>query len=248
MKKSATISSINIEDESSWQNRLFLTFDIDWADDEVLEYSIELVEQADVSATWFVTHKTKLLERLKENPKFELGIHPNFNYLLDGKSNTGRNAKEVIQRCMDIVPDAKSVRSHSMAQSTGLLSIFKECGLIYDTNHFIPCHSNINLKPWKLWNELVRIPYKWEDDVHILYEAIGVPQKDPHEVALNATNKELIVVDFHPIHLFLNTESMNRYERTRPIHKKAAELTKHRYQHYGTHSRLIDILNLCKRA
>jgi hypothetical protein len=68
-----TISNISPIDENSWRNKIFLTLDIDWASDEVLEYTIDIIEKANVSATWFVTHNTALLQRLRSNPKFELG-------------------------------------------------------------------------------------------------------------------------------------------------------------------------------
>lgn len=45
---------------------------------------INLLKQADASANWFVTHDTPLQERLRSYPKFELEIHPNFNFLLQG--------------------------------------------------------------------------------------------------------------------------------------------------------------------
>lgn len=53
------------------------------------------------------------------------------------------------------------------------------------------------------------------------------------------------VFDFHPIHIFLNTESLDRYERTRPYHQNPSELIKHRYKGYGTRNRLIELLELC---
>lgn len=68
------IGEIDLENPSSYQ-KIFLTFDIDWASDEVLEYCIDIIEKANVKATWFVTHETPLLERLRANPNFELGIH-----------------------------------------------------------------------------------------------------------------------------------------------------------------------------
>lgn len=46
----------------------FLTFDIDWASDAVLEYCIDILEQANVRVTWFATHQTPLLDRIRENP------------------------------------------------------------------------------------------------------------------------------------------------------------------------------------
>ena len=244
----STISTIEEGEEASWNGPLFLTFDIDWAHDEVLNDTIEIVQNYQVSATWFVTHKTPVLERLKANKKFELGIHPNFNFLLQGKHDAGQTAKDVVQRCLDIVPDARVVRSHSMTQSSGLLEIFKECGLTHDANHFVPHHTGIELKPWQLWNNLVRVPYSWEDDVHILYDTIEVPQKSPLDIAMDKSDGGLKVFDFHPIHVFLNTESLDRYERTRPLHQNPKELIKHRYQGYGTCSRLIELMELHRRS
>jgi len=68
----STISVVKLNDGVNWNNRLFLTLDIDWANDEVLDDTIDLVEQADVAATWFVTHKTSVLERLKETQSLSL--------------------------------------------------------------------------------------------------------------------------------------------------------------------------------
>ena len=135
-----------------------------------------------------------------------------------------------------------------MTQSSGLLEIFKRCGLTHDANHFVPQHTGIELKPWHMWNDLIRVPYSWEDDVHILYDSINVPQENPRDIAINASTTGLKVFDFHPIHVFLNTESLNRYERTRPLHQNSKELIKHRYQGYGTRSRLIELLEVCGRS
>jgi hypothetical protein len=246
MNQFSTISTIAINREASWNRKKFLTLDIDWANDNVLNDTIDLVESFDVAATWFVTHQTPVLDRLRKNSKFELGIHPNFNFLLDGKHNAGESSTEVVQRLMAIVPQAKSVRSHSMTQSSGLLNIFKNLGLTHDANHFVPHHSSVTLKPWLLWNGLCRVPYNWEDDVHIIYEAAGTQQQSPRDIALS-TSVGLRVFDFHPIHVFLNTESLDRYESTRPLHQNPKELIKYRYDGYGTRSRLIELLELSKQ-
>src|ERR1044072_8120400 len=98
------ISQIDLSRQETWENTLFLTFDLDWASDEVLARTIDHVEAADVDATWFVTHETPLLERLRANPKFELGIHPNFNpLLLQGDTTRGKDAQEVLANILKIV-------------------------------------------------------------------------------------------------------------------------------------------------
>lgn len=243
MNEFSTISAIAIEEKNSWLNKLFLTLDIDWANDDVLNDTIDLIERYDVAATWFATHQTRVLDRLRENPKFEIGIHPNFNFLLEGRNDAGRSASEIVQRLMSIVPNSKAVRSHSMTQSSVILKIFKDVGLTHDANHFIPNHSGLELKPWMLWNGLCRVPYSWEDDVHLLYEVKGIKQLSTSDIALNK-NAGLKVFDFHPIHVFLNTEALDRYEKTRFLHQSPKELINYRHEGYGTRNQLIELLEL----
>ena len=65
-----SICRIDFNRPETWEGRIFLTFDIDWATDEVLSDTIDLVEAAQVCATWFVTHDTPVLARLRDNPAF----------------------------------------------------------------------------------------------------------------------------------------------------------------------------------
>ena len=234
-RKFSTISTIDLDKPYSWQDPSFITLDIDWCHDEVLAYSINLLEQAGASATWFVTHHTPLLERLRANPKFELGIHPNFNFLLQGDSRNGRDAEEVVDRMLEIVPEAKSVRSHSMTQSSVLLNLFSEKGLCYDCNHFIPFQANIELKPYRLWNNLIKVPHSWEDDISCAYGGQSTSM-------VNQETNNLNVFGFHPIHIFLNTLDFTLYESSRSLHRFPNQLAELRWQSEGTQSWLNQIL------
>ena len=164
MQRFGRISEIDPAAPASWRGRVFLTLDIDWAHDEVLAECVDLVEAAGVPATWFVTHDTPMLARLSANPRFELGLHPNFNPLLAGDASGG-GAADVLQRLQALVPEAKSVRSHSLAQSTGLARLFREAGLTHECNQFVAAQAGIALKPWALWTVLVKVPHFWEDDL-----------------------------------------------------------------------------------
>lgn len=213
------IHTIDPNDPQTWEGKIFLTFDVDWAADAVIDHTIDLLEENQIPATWFITHQSDACQRLIENDLFETGIHPNFNPLLNGDDSKGKTAEEVIDRLLDFVPNPLSARSHSMTQSTGLQNLFKTKGLQFDCNHFIPEHTGIALKPWHLWNGLIKVPYCWEDDVAALYNVL--------EKGVEHYNG-LKVIDFHPIHIFLNTENMDRYEKTRAIHQNPEELIKHR--------------------
>jgi peptidoglycan/xylan/chitin deacetylase (PgdA/CDA1 family) len=66
--KFEVINKINAEEPTSWDSKVFLTFDVDWAHDDFLTDVIDLVEQYGIPATWFITHETPLNRRLRENP------------------------------------------------------------------------------------------------------------------------------------------------------------------------------------
>lgn len=206
------ISEIDVNNPQSFQ-KIFLTFDIDWASDEVLEYCLNIVEKAGVKATWFATHKTPLLERILENPLFELGIHPNFNPLLEGNFCYGKNYEEVLKYYLDIVPKAKVMRSHSLAHSSRILMEAKKLGITHESNICIPYVAygmgggGFSLLPYLNWDGLVRCPYHWADDVACMYE---------NKIDIQKVKREAyFVFGFHPIHIFLNTEKLERYEATR---------------------------------
>lgn len=232
-----TISQIEPGNPASWHDSVFITLDIDWCHDDVLVYAIDLLEQADVAATWFVTHETPLLERLRDHPKFELGIHPNFNRLLAGLAQPQENSASVMDNILKIVPDAKAVRSHSMTQNSQLLQLFQQRGLIFDCNHFIPHHAGYQLTPFSLWNGLIKIPYFWEDDLHCIEQIDFTPQQWLRSDSLN-------VFDFHPIHLFLNTHDLALYEETRDLHYQPDILaSRANRQQKGARDWLLQLIN-----
>jgi hypothetical protein len=237
INKFSNISAIEPEVRATWISKVFLSFDIDWADDDVIGDTIDLVEEAEVKATWFVTHQTPLLDRLRDNPKFELGIHPNFNSFLDGSTDgSGLSAEKVVEQLMEIVPEAKTIRSHSLFQSERLVDIFKLVGLTHISNFFIPHGSGLDTKPFTIWSEMVIVPHCWQDNLALKMELPIPLEKERHS--------SFRVFDFHPIHVFLNTEDLDRYEHTRHLHQNPEELIKNRYEGEGTRSRLLKLLEL----
>ena len=175
------------------------TIDIDWASEEVIEDTLLLFENYNVCCTLFATHKSKVLDSCNRN-LFEIGLHPNFNPLLQGK---GGNVNDVLNKLKEIYPEAIGARSHSLTQSGYILSQYKEVGIEYEVNHFLPYHQNI--KPFMLWNGLLRIPFNWEDDYHF---ALGYEFNDSK---INLNDECLNIFNFHPIHIYLNSENNDRY-------------------------------------
>ncbi len=231
------VSEIIINKEESWQNSIYITFDVDWAHDEIIKDTFDIIQEAKVSATWFITHQTKLIRDLRRNKNFDLGIHPNFENLLRGDNKNGKNANEILSNLTGIVPEALAIRSHSLTQSSHLQNLFKKEGLKYDLNHFIPLNSGIELKPWILWNGLIKIPFCWEDDIECMYG------NNTNLIELNK-HLGLKVLDFHPIHIFLNTKDLNLYQSTREFHQQPDKLIKFRNRGYGIRNQLFELLSL----
>jgi hypothetical protein len=231
-----TLSQIRPDEPQTWENRVFLTLDIDWACDGVLSAVMDLVEAAGVPATWFVTHETPLLARLRAIPQFELGIHPNFNKLLQaGDPGNGANAEEVLARLKALVPEAVSTRSHAVTQSGIFHGLYQRHGLTHESNTFVPFCAGVPLKPWVNFDGLVKVPFFWEDDIHHLFE-------QTESLAPMLAAPGLKVFSFHPIHVFLNSPNLDRYEASRPVHQDAARLVEFVHPGVGVKTYLSELL------
>lgn len=216
---------------------LAFSCDIDWAPEEVIEDTFNLFELFNVKCTVFSTHHSNIISKSNRN-LFEIAIHPNFNDILNGKSN--KSFEDVLDEIIEIHPDAKGIRTHTLMQSVVMLQKFADKRLIYESNNFMPYHSD--LKPFKLWNGLVRIPYNWEDDVHWAYGY----SFDDHKI--NIDTDGLAVFDFHPIHIFLNTENKYRYNEAKKHYNDSQKLLELRNKEVpGTRDLLIQLLKHCRQ-
>jgi len=228
----SNLSKIVPNERETWGCRTFLTFDVDWAHDEIIEDCFNLVSSYAVPSTWFVTHKFRLLGALTDDKKVEIGIHPNFNNILFGE--TTKTSFEIMQEILSIVPDSKSIRSHSLTQNERLIDLFHEFGISHISNFFIPHSAKIDAIPFYLWDNMIMVPHFWQDNVSMKMN-LGFPMEG---VLMSGFQ----VFNFHPIHVFLNTRNLELYEKTRSIHHKPKELIKYRERGEGVRSQLISLL------
>lgn len=229
------VSGISPETFSLEEDILYITIDIDWAPDFVIEHTIEILAENNVPSTWMVTHSTALLKEIISQKIFELGIHPNFNDLLTKTSRNLPTIDDRISSLIALVPNARSVRSHSMTQSSRILDYFSKYGLTHDCNHYIPFSSGIELRPWKIWNGMTKVPFGWEDD-------LDFDRTNRNFARTINSFKGLKVLNFHPIHIFLNSNSMKTYEETRPYHTDQKKLSSYINREYGTRDFLYDLI------
>jgi len=182
-----------------------ITLDVDWAPDFIIDQVAFTLIEHSVKATWFITHKSPAIKRLAQYPElFELGIHPNFS---EG-STQGSEPKAIMDHCFELVPDAESMRTHDLVQSTSLLKlVMTRYPIKVDVSIFLPYQFSASPFVYRSWEKcLLRIPYAWEDD-HEMEQEHPVWSAEH----LLGSAEPLYVLNFHPIHIYLNSRNMNPY-------------------------------------
>ncbi len=177
-----------------------LSFDQDWAPEWMTRALIDKCHAQSVGGTFFVTHECPTLASLATDTDWELAWHPNF---LPGSSH-GDGVDAVLSTMEHLVPDAKGMRAHGFVRGTHIHSAARSRGLSWDSSDDMIGHPDP--RPHEAWNGLIRFPVAWADDVH-LHEA------KPFELrALPLNGETLTVVDFHPVHVALNSASLDAYQ------------------------------------
>lgn len=218
--------------------KIIISSDIDWAIDEVIDEFTSIFTEFEVPCTLFCTHTSPKIEEL-DSLFFEKAIHPNFNpSLIDGRDIS---AERIIGDLLNIFPLSKGIRSHSMTTSTQLNNLFFKNGLKYESNLFLPYHWNI--KPFMSWTGLTSIPYHWEDDVHFSYENSFEADFD-----LIFSKSDQFIFDFHPIHVFLNTDNELTYLNAKGYYKDYLKLKKLRNRDVlGVRDYLVSLIKFAKK-
>ena len=218
-----------------------ITLDVDWAPDFILEYVSDLLITNNIKSTWFITHKSKYIDHLKQNKHIELGIHPNF---LEN-STQGKTNDEILKNLKAIVPNSISVRTHALSQSTHQMMIFQKYGLKIDLSLLL--YKTKNLEPhYNPMYNLYRIPYFWEDDVEM-------SESNP-DWSIKKISRfiGLKVYDFHPIHIFLNSPNLDRYNKFKSDIQleKVNEVNIKKYVNSGVGTRtfFLDLINELKKG
>lgn len=188
---------------------LAITIDVDWAADAVLADTIELVEAHGLRATVFVTHETPVLSGLDPD-KFEIALHPNLNRALLGEEDF----RAPIDRLREQFPMARGIRSHSLVQGGPIWEYYGQCGFLWESNLHVPYHAPAYVD----YNGVVRIPFGWSDAWAML---AGTPIDTPR---IPGAPDGCGIYAFHPIHLYLNSESWCRYDEARAVYHDASEL------------------------
>ncbi|CAN7370736.1 hypothetical protein LJR042_002238 [Microbacterium maritypicum] len=192
-------------------HNVVLTVDVDWAPDWAMKQLLDVLVEAETPSTWFVTHESPMLDVLREHPTLvEIGVHPNF---LPGSSH-GESPEEVISECLRFAPEARTMRTHCLVQSTPILQTVVDASPIsVDASVYLRDLSGVSPStlPLDHGRSLTRFAYVWEDDLEFFAEE---PRWDgPRFITDRGTSDEITIIDVHPIHFALNSASVGPYER-----------------------------------
>jgi len=213
-------------------NEICLTFDTDWVNDFVLQKTVDILRHYKLKATFFATHDSSLLRSL--NPEcFEIALHPNF------ETTDGYYDLTTLDSLKTIYPSAVGMRSHTLFFSSRLIPRIETLGLRYESNIFLWHHPNLQVVDRT--KNLKSIPFIWSDDKHVELEKAFTLDAIP-----NLKMGGLKVLNFHPIHVFLNTCSQNHYLNSKKVFN-LPEIEHKIYYGQGIRSLFINVCEYIKR-
>ena len=193
-----------------------LTLDVDWAPDEAVAEALDALDSRGLRATVFATHDSPRLREVAADGPHEIALHPNF-------TDARGDYEPRLRMLKDAYPAAVGGRSHALYVSAAIFALYREYGLRYESNAFLPWHPQ--LQPVTGFGGLVSIPVYWADDLHV---ALGRPfTLDALGIAANG----LKVLIFHPVRIYMNNDSEEHYQRLKPAYHDAEALRRGRAAH-----------------
>ena len=181
------------------------TADIDWASEEVIQYSHQTMSADDLKLTYFNTNPSPYLTSLSQSSRVRLLIHPNFL----PESSHGNSYDEVMDYCKNLVPDADGFRTHRYFEVNDIMDKFVERGFKFVSNHCTRCETQI--KPLRHRSGLVSFPIFLEDGGYLIMD----PSLDFSALTDRLKSPGLKIINFHPAHMAFNTPDFGYTRRVK---------------------------------
>lgn len=206
-------------------DEVVVTVDTEWCPDPVIADTVDLLDDHGVSATLFSTHDDGV-----DADGHERALHPNF--LAD--DTTEVEALDTVARAY---PDATGLRSHGMYVHSPLRAEYEAYGIGYESNY--AAYLVDALEPFWMFGEAVQFPVYFMDDTWLRLRA------DPD--ALPSVDELLCgpglrVLDFHPVHVYLNTPDIDYYRARKDAYHDPDRLREERYEGLGVRDLFVEVL------
>lgn len=224
MAQESLLQTSNQSMTTSINNEVLVSMDMDWAPDALIEDSVNLLNEHGVSATLFLTNPTRV-----DLTGHEIALHPNFD---------GADLLSPVAKLLDCFPGAVGTRSHSLFFSYRLVEVYEKLGIRYQSN--VIAYKQCRLHGFQISRHVAEIPIFFMDNIHLLME--------PESAAFNVDGLALAepglkVFDFHPIHVYLNTDNLDRYNAAKSSYQDPRQLMRFRNREgKGTRDLFVDLL------
>ncbi len=173
-------------------NTIFLSFDIDWVPEYMLELVANMVTGLDV--TFMHTHASEYSRKIKS--EFQSGIHPN----IMKNSDQGNNIKEVISFFKKLEIDFSTSRFHRLYHGYSDLIELAKVGTKLDSSTLLFNGKNI-IPVYHADLDMILAPYFWEDGIYLS------TKKYLKGNIIDWETRGLKIFDFHPLDIYLNSFS-----------------------------------------
>ena len=195
---------------------LAFTMDTDWAPPEVVEFVLDEVVDDQLALTVFSTGRYSVLE---SRPATEVALHYNVEEVGFERS---------LRQIADLLPGAIGARGHSLAFSERLRPLYREFGIAYDSSYLM--FEQHGIEPFYVARGVWELPIFFMDAFFLEYHE-GRRSSAPNQASL--LRRGLKVLDFHPVHLLLNTPSLEYYHSVKQHYQDFDALMDHRFQGWG---------------
>lgn len=217
------IKSEKMPDYNVTENMLCITIDIEWSPDELVESVVQTLNEHKVKATFFATHPITINGH-------EISLHPNYS--------TANKYRKTITKLHNLFPNSKGVRSHRLTTDEMLLPIYKELGLVYDSGYVMMNMKNI--QPFYLEHDIVEMPIFYMDRLH--FDEPRFYKKGFSINSMDLNSAGLKVFDFHPIHIFINTNKVDLYQKAKRYYHESKLLEQFKNKNKGIGTYFSDLL------
>ena len=183
--------------------KICLTLDADWALKQVTEYALSFFYQHNIAFTFFATDD----QDIRSDELCEVAWHPNFFQT---------NADAELSKLSRLFPGSKGIRPHRLYQDGSLSAdILKKYGIKWlsassSSTRFIP--------EWR-YDLFPDFSINWGDNFWIWYKST------PDFEILHRDLKGFYTINFHPIHIYLNTVTQEQYNRAKTRYHDLKYLT-----------------------
>ena len=190
-----------LDEYANWNalRKIFLTFDVDWAPEFMIENVLEILDAYDVSATFFATHDSQILKTVTSDDRYEIAHH----IFLDPFSDQGTNIQEASVYLRKHYPDAVGNRFHLLAYSYRDLQALSPLGYRYDVST-LRLNCPYLLPTYHHDLDMVLLTYAWED---------GICENSGFKMEIPFNGPGVKIFNFHPLNVYINgPDAAGRHE------------------------------------